>query len=1515
MTVRLHVIRTRYPHWGAHSGIHQYLRHLNPEHFQVELHEAADGDDDFPLRNPQVRKRLRGLVQRGMSWYKLSDLWAETRALRRCWRGRTDLVHYLDGEHSAQYLPALPRRGVPVVASFHQPPELLGTVLSDRAVRRLDRAIAVSPTQVPWLAERLGEDCVDLILHGIDTEFFRPGARQMGKGPFRCITVGHYLRDFAAIREAVHRLVGQDVEFHVVTNRDTGLEGLPGVHRHQDLNDKRLLALYQQADALFLPVTSSTANNALLEGIACGLPVISTRMASIEAYVPGEEAILVEGNDPEELARAILRLRDDPRLARAMGRRARARAEELAWQRIAPQYAAVYDLLAGDLTPHPPLPSHSRPPGEGAPPPKNQNSREPGGGAPSPGGRECDGRGGQGVRSISIILPAHNAAATLPETLASLQAQTFPHWEAIIIDDASTDATPEIARQAAATDPRLRVIPGPGHGPSAARNEGIAHASADWLLFLDADDLLAPEHLERIAAALKGGDHDGALCGWVRFAPDGRRGPEQLPEEGDLFPVLACYCAPAIHSCVIRRSLVEEVGRFDPSLRTCEDWDLWQRLARAGARFARVPEILALYRMVPESASHDPRRLLEDGLRVIDRGHAPDPRVPRPSPRWAAGQPTTGLSGARLRFATWAAGLALGRGEDARPLLEKVARDHDPGLTPADVAGTLFQAALLPGCRVPEDWVTLWPELDSAITDFLAALEAASGTKHLAALTRREMECLAIERSTASRPFTLGSVHAVEVELTEPLRDIPVPPPAERLHVIAHLEGETLGSIELPIVLEPVPSMLLADALADRFAWTILGRFLERQRRGSLSWESFLQEIWGRPGWPMSRFYDPASATNRAPRVHPDSLLSVEVSGELPSVKLSGPTDVALHVGGATIGRLRLPTTKGVMEAHALRVFLTATSGFELCRAAVREALLGQPLTAPGTLRDRLTAAALRSRPRDHRGVLLAHHPDAPLSSPASRLAFLPAAALPELLDLADATGQRVASLPEQPPWALYAPDCFAEPIASGSSHGFSTPPPSTKLYGRRHFETLFATSPDPWRYTSPYEETKYEQTLSLLPDGEIRNALELACAEGHFTVRLAPRVGRLVAADISRIALERATSRCGDLGNVEFAHVDLTRDSLPEGFDLIVCSEVLYFAGSVVELREVARRLAAALLPEGYLLTAHASLVVDEPDRPGFDWDFPFGARVIGEALVEAGGLRLVRELRTPLYRVQLFQKGGPAGAPRIEEADHGPLPPQIAQRVLWNGGSPRRSESPPDLRTWKLPILLYHRIAPEGATAKARYRVTPEAFEEQLRFLRDSGYHTPHLGDWLRAMEAKEPLPGRAVLFTFDDGYRDFAEHAWPLLRRYGFTALVFLVADAVGGTNEWDEAYGERLPLLSWEEIRRLHAEGVELGSHTATHRPLTSLSATDVVREVARSRAVLTRGLGGPVEAIAYPHGAADEVVRHLTGACGYRSGLTCNPAHSGFDDPPLALPRLEVRGDASFADFVALLGGG
>jgi glycosyltransferase involved in cell wall biosynthesis len=348
---RLHVIRTGYPHWGGHSGIHQFLRFLDPERFRIEERIATDGDGDFPVRSPAFRRGLSSLMGDGMPWYKLSDLDAEMRALARCWRGRIDVVHFLDGEHSARFLPGLRPRRAGVVATFHQPPDLLAGLLSERALRRLDRVTVVSPDQAGWFAERLGADRVTVVLHGIDTDFFRPAAGDVGRerrdGVFRCITVGHYLRDFVAIRGVAERLAGEAVEFHVVTDRETGLEDLPNVRRHSKVDDERLLALYQGADALLLPVHQSTANNALLEGIACGLPVISTRLQSIAAYLPGGEAILVAGNDPDELTDAVRSLQEDAGAAREMGRQARRRAEELSWRNLAPRYAEIYAGVAG----------------------------------------------------------------------------------------------------------------------------------------------------------------------------------------------------------------------------------------------------------------------------------------------------------------------------------------------------------------------------------------------------------------------------------------------------------------------------------------------------------------------------------------------------------------------------------------------------------------------------------------------------------------------------------------------------------------------------------------------------------------------------------------------------------------------------------------------------------------------------------------------------------------------------------------------------------------------------------------------------------------------------------------------------------------------------------------------------------------------------------------------------------------------------------------------------------------
>ncbi|MEG4205080.1 sulfotransferase [Microcoleus sp. Pol7_A1] len=215
----------------------------------------------------------------------------------------------------------------------------------------------------------------------------------------------------------------------------------------------------------------------------------------------------------------------------------------------------------------------------------------------------------------------------------------------------------------------------------------------------------------------------------------------------------------------------------------------------------------------------------------------------------------------------------------------------------------------------------------------------------------------------------------------------------------------------------------------------------------------------------------------------------------------------------------------------------------------------------------------------------------------------------------------------------------------------------------------------------------------------------------------------------------------------------------------------------------------------------------------------------------------------------------------------------------------------------TQRLPILAYRRISPDGLDA-----VTPQVLEQQLQYLKDRAYYSASWEDWRSAKLDKTPLPGKAVLLTFDGGYLDFFQYAWPLLKRFDFTATVFLVAESIGKTNSWEKAEFEEVKLMGWPEIRQLRNAGIEFGSMSATYQPLTALSPTEIVREGAKSRAILERELEKSVKCFAYPYGDVDPIVAHLIGATGYTFGVSYRSKFSSFDDDLLSLPRIQVTAE-------------
>jgi hypothetical protein len=181
--VRVRALYTHYPHWGAHAGMKQVMRFVDAERYRVRLQAISDNDKDFPLPHPGLRKHLRSRVQaRGMAWYKLSDLNAELRLLPSCLAGRVDIVHYLDAEHTAQYLPAWLRRArasrTKTVATYHQPPDLLPTLVNADIVAALDHVIVVSPVQLDFFREALAPEKIDVVLHGVDRYGVLPAAQR-----------------------------------------------------------------------------------------------------------------------------------------------------------------------------------------------------------------------------------------------------------------------------------------------------------------------------------------------------------------------------------------------------------------------------------------------------------------------------------------------------------------------------------------------------------------------------------------------------------------------------------------------------------------------------------------------------------------------------------------------------------------------------------------------------------------------------------------------------------------------------------------------------------------------------------------------------------------------------------------------------------------------------------------------------------------------------------------------------------------------------------------------------------------------------------------------------------------------------------------------------------------------------------------------------------------------------------------------------------------------------------------
>lgn len=232
---------------------------------------------------------------------------------------------------------------------------------------------------------------------------------------------------------------------------------------------------------------------------------------------------------------------------------------------------------------------------------------------------------------VSVIIPAYNVCSYIEAALLSVERQSLKEFEALIVDDGSTDGTAEVVKPFCQRDSRFRLLQKPNGGLSSARNYGMRQARAAYIALLDGDDTYEPDKLETHVAVLDRKADAGVVYSASRaIRDDGRPTFMRLsgkPVKSD--PLQALLCKNFIghgSNAVFRRCLVDEVGEFDEGLRSSEDLDFWLRVAGTGRwRFEREARVLCSYRVRPSGLTFNVMQMLHSHQKAIAAAYQRSP--------------------------------------------------------------------------------------------------------------------------------------------------------------------------------------------------------------------------------------------------------------------------------------------------------------------------------------------------------------------------------------------------------------------------------------------------------------------------------------------------------------------------------------------------------------------------------------------------------------------------------------------------------------------------------------------------------------------------------------------------------------------------------------------------------------------------------------------------------------------------------------------------------------------------
>ncbi len=201
-----------------------------------------------------------------------------------------------------------------------------------------------------------------------------------------------------------------------------------------------------------------------------------------------------------------------------------------------------------------------------------------------------------------------------------------------------------------------------------------------------------------------------------------------------------------------------------------------------------------------------------------------------------------------------------------------------------------------------------------------------------------------------------------------------------------------------------------------------------------------------------------------------------------------------------------------------------------------------------------------------------------------------------------------------------------------------------------------------------------------------------------------------------------------------------------------------------------------------------------------------------------------------------------------------------------------------------YEVPVLMYHHVG--NSEAPPSLNVSTKTFERQMEFLKAHWYRVIPLPELVEKLKSNQKLPPKTVVIAFDDGYLDNFTNAFPILKKMGFPATIFVISGSIGQEG-----------FLSEEDLKILDSSGITIGSHTVHHAFLPKLSHEEIVFELKESKSALEKVLGHPVIFFSYPAGGVTEEAKSLVERAGYEGAVTTNYGHK--KDDVFALRRVKI----------------